>query len=291
MTDQGYEPDKLFNAIHGATRLNYHDPARDRPIDVLLDKFVMAHELDLRGRARTAARRRRPTDVAARRSAADEASGREHQSQGPRRHLRAAARPRIRRGLTRGADLDCARILAVTKSDWGFEHTIHKHPRDAAGADRRVRPAGGCRGHDRGTRRRARRGPERRPEEHGLEDARPSRRAGQVVRGARRGPLLDAGPRTGSPDRAPTAREWRSTRTDRGPVPNFAPHVPGDSQDPADNGRGYQPARSGADRPRATRCCPPAPAAPSASPRSRASTMRSTRPSRRRSSARCAVRR
>ena len=36
-------------------------------------------------------------------------------------------------------------------------------------------------------------------------------------------------------------------------MPNFAPLVPGDSQDPADNSRGYQPARSGADRPRATR--------------------------------------
>ena len=41
----------MFNALHGASRLNFHDPARDRPLDVLLDRFVMAHELDLRDSA------------------------------------------------------------------------------------------------------------------------------------------------------------------------------------------------------------------------------------------------
>lgn len=36
-------------------------------------------------------------------------------------------------------------------------------------------------------------------------------------------------------------------------MPNFARRVPGDSRDPVDNNRGYQPARSGDDRPRASR--------------------------------------
>src|SRR3954451_16641319 len=40
----------MFNALHGATRLNFHDAARDRPLDVLLDRFTMAHALDLRDR-------------------------------------------------------------------------------------------------------------------------------------------------------------------------------------------------------------------------------------------------
>jgi len=46
----GYVPDELFNAIHGAQRLNFMDPAHNRPLDVLLDRFVMCHTLDLRRR-------------------------------------------------------------------------------------------------------------------------------------------------------------------------------------------------------------------------------------------------
>jgi hypothetical protein len=46
----GYQPDKLFNAIHGAQRLNFADAVSGRPLDVLLDKFAMCHSLDLRDR-------------------------------------------------------------------------------------------------------------------------------------------------------------------------------------------------------------------------------------------------
>ncbi len=46
----GYQPDKLFNALHGKQRLNFTDPASGRPLDVLLDQFEMCHALDLRDR-------------------------------------------------------------------------------------------------------------------------------------------------------------------------------------------------------------------------------------------------
>ena len=46
----GYEPDKLFNALHGAQRMNFMDAGHDRPLDVLVDRFVMCHALDLRDR-------------------------------------------------------------------------------------------------------------------------------------------------------------------------------------------------------------------------------------------------
>jgi hypothetical protein len=46
----GYQPDKLFNAIHGAQRLNFTDANTGRPLDVLLDKFSMSHAIDLRDR-------------------------------------------------------------------------------------------------------------------------------------------------------------------------------------------------------------------------------------------------
>ena len=39
----GYVPEKLFNAIHGATRLNYRHPDGAWTIDVLFDRLEMSH--------------------------------------------------------------------------------------------------------------------------------------------------------------------------------------------------------------------------------------------------------
>jgi hypothetical protein len=46
----GYVEDKLFNAIHGATRLIYIDQSNVRPVDVLIDNFKMCHEIELKHR-------------------------------------------------------------------------------------------------------------------------------------------------------------------------------------------------------------------------------------------------
>lgn len=46
----GYVEDKLFNAIHGATRLIYIDQSNTRPVDVLVDNFKMCHEIELKHR-------------------------------------------------------------------------------------------------------------------------------------------------------------------------------------------------------------------------------------------------
>jgi hypothetical protein len=46
----GYVPEKLFNALHGATRLNFLHPEGRWPIDVVIDEVRMSHRIDLRGR-------------------------------------------------------------------------------------------------------------------------------------------------------------------------------------------------------------------------------------------------
>ncbi len=46
----GYVPEKMFNALHGARRLNFRHPAGRWTIDVLYDELHMSHHLDLRGR-------------------------------------------------------------------------------------------------------------------------------------------------------------------------------------------------------------------------------------------------
>jgi hypothetical protein len=135
MIEQGYEPDKMFNAIHGATRLNYHDPAWDRPIDVLLDKFVMAHELDLRDAVRSAGGG--AGDARLTLPLADLLLTKLQVVSLNHKDLVDICALLLDHGFGEDEDEDedeaeaedaisMKRILAVTRSDWGFEHTIHR---------------------------------------------------------------------------------------------------------------------------------------------------------------------
>jgi hypothetical protein len=47
LEELGYEPERVFNATHGAQRLLYHAPGRSHHVDVFLDDFSMSHKLDL----------------------------------------------------------------------------------------------------------------------------------------------------------------------------------------------------------------------------------------------------
>jgi hypothetical protein len=46
----GYEPDRRFNALHGATRLLFRDLGRERQVDVFVGVFSMCHRIDLTDR-------------------------------------------------------------------------------------------------------------------------------------------------------------------------------------------------------------------------------------------------
>jgi hypothetical protein len=46
LEEEGYEPERVFNATHGARRLLYHSPAGWQA-DIFLDTFEMSHTLDL----------------------------------------------------------------------------------------------------------------------------------------------------------------------------------------------------------------------------------------------------
>jgi hypothetical protein len=47
---EGLEPERVFNATHGARRLLYHGPDGGWHVDVFLDTFEMSHTLDLGAR-------------------------------------------------------------------------------------------------------------------------------------------------------------------------------------------------------------------------------------------------
>ncbi len=116
LEQHGYEPDKMFNALHGATRLNFHDPMRDRPVDVLLDRFTMAHDLDLRDSASSDGLTITLADLLMTKLQVVNINAKDVQD------LLAVL---VDHGLGR-EQIDLDRIAAATRNDWGLEHTFHR---------------------------------------------------------------------------------------------------------------------------------------------------------------------
>ena len=50
LIEQGHQPDKNFNALYGHKQLYFVSALSGRPIDVLIDKLSMCHELDFKDR-------------------------------------------------------------------------------------------------------------------------------------------------------------------------------------------------------------------------------------------------
>ncbi|HEX3803370.1 MAG TPA: hypothetical protein VHV75_11070 [Solirubrobacteraceae bacterium] len=115
MEKQGYEADRMFNALHGATRLNFHDPVRDRPLDILLDKFVMAHELDLRNSSAADGLTIALADLLMTKLQVVSINEKD---------VRDLAALMVDHGFSHD-EIELERVLAVTHNDWGLEHTIH----------------------------------------------------------------------------------------------------------------------------------------------------------------------
>ena len=63
LESQGYLPDRMFNAIHGAQRLIFTTTHGDWSIDVLFDELRMSHRVDLRDRLAGTALTLAPADL------------------------------------------------------------------------------------------------------------------------------------------------------------------------------------------------------------------------------------
>ena len=116
----GYVPDKLFNALHGAKRLNFMDPARDRPLDVLLDRFVMCHTLDLRRRLTLEPLTIPLADLLLTKLQVVKVNEKDL------RDMVALFADHAVEG-EQGDVLDLDRLTSVLGHDWGFEHTVRQN--------------------------------------------------------------------------------------------------------------------------------------------------------------------
>jgi hypothetical protein len=114
---RGYEADKLFNALHGAQRLNFTDSLRGRAVDVLLDRFVMCHTLELRERLALDATTIPVTDLLLTKAQVIQLNEKD---------IKDILALLVDHEVDGDGGIDLARLGEVTGRDWGFEHTIRK---------------------------------------------------------------------------------------------------------------------------------------------------------------------
>ena len=115
--EAGYVPDKLFNAIHGAQRLNFTDARTGRPLDVLLDRFSMCHAIDLRDRLAVSQVTIPLADLLLTKLQVVRINDKDLLD------LTALLADHELGGQD-DDQIDLGRITAVLGKDWGFEHTI-----------------------------------------------------------------------------------------------------------------------------------------------------------------------
>ncbi len=122
-----YLPDQFFNALHGATRLYYQEPAGRWSIDVVIDELVMSHKLDLRGRVDGASPTIPLADLLLTKLQVWEIN---RKDLGDALCVLADHALTEDEGDTEGVSL--GRLRSVLGADWGFCHTAERNLRKLA---------------------------------------------------------------------------------------------------------------------------------------------------------------
>ena len=121
---RGYVPERMFNALHGAQRLNFAHPDGRWTIDVLLDQLRMSHTIDLRGRLRTAGATIDLADLLLTKLQIWEINRKDLADAGAVLADHPIA-PNDGRPAAELVDVD--RITALARDDWGLCHTLERN--------------------------------------------------------------------------------------------------------------------------------------------------------------------
>jgi hypothetical protein len=132
----GYVGDKLFNAIHGAQRLVYSAPDGRWSVDIVIDRLVMSHTIELKDRLATDGPTLDLADLLLTKLQIWETN---RKDLGDVICLLAdhplAAVGRISAAAGAGGaptPIDLARLRSVLGADWGFCHTVERNLRAVA---------------------------------------------------------------------------------------------------------------------------------------------------------------
>jgi hypothetical protein len=135
LEQQGYLPERLFNSIHGAQRMNFGHPDALWTIDVVVDELRMSHLIDLRGRLEPGPPSIDLADLLLTKLQVWEINAKD---------LGDITCLLADRPLADAADpeaIDTSRILVLTGADWGISHTLERNLRDVAAYARERKPA------------------------------------------------------------------------------------------------------------------------------------------------------
>jgi hypothetical protein len=117
----GYVPERMFNALHGAQRLNFGHVDGCWTIDVVIDELSMSHKLDLRGRLDRGGPTLDLADLLLTKLQVFEIN---------RKDLGDIACLLADHQLVDGPKVDAIdrrRVLALTSADWGWCHTVERN--------------------------------------------------------------------------------------------------------------------------------------------------------------------
>jgi hypothetical protein len=134
----GYVPEKLFNALHGAQRLNFAAPDGRWTIDVVFDELNMSHRVDLRDRLALPGPTLDPADLLLTKLQVWEIN---------RKDLGdiACLLADLPLGQGPGGEaIDARRVASVTSTDWGICHTVERNL-DRVRAQWKAEPVAGTR--------------------------------------------------------------------------------------------------------------------------------------------------
>lgn len=139
----GYVPEKLFNALHGATRLNFRHPSDAWTIDILFDQLEMSHRIDLRGRLGGPQPTLDPADLLLTKLQIWEIN---RKDLGDIVCLLADVPLATSHAGPGAADpaIDVGRVTDLARADWGLCHTIERNLARAVEQARAEPPEGGA---------------------------------------------------------------------------------------------------------------------------------------------------
>ena len=132
----GYVAERMFNAIHGAQRLNFQHPGGRWPIDVVVDEVRMSHRIDLRGRLGGPGATIPLADLLLTKLQIWEINAKDLGD------IVCLLADHAIADRETPEVIDRRRILGLTTSDWGLCHTIQRNLRQAAEEASRRPPTG-----------------------------------------------------------------------------------------------------------------------------------------------------
>jgi len=118
----GYTPDKMFNSVHGSSRLVFYD-TRQKRIDIFLDYFDMCHKFDFRNRLKDNPMSLSATDILVTKLQVFQANEKDYKD---------IVTILVDHGVDEHSGIDGTQIAKLGAADWGIYMTFMRTLKDTS---------------------------------------------------------------------------------------------------------------------------------------------------------------